>query len=434
MRKELALLLSSALPLFADEFIYLVNRDGTVSALDTATLTEVAGSPFPGVPSIGMGAAVGIAVSPDQTRAYVAGWQRSDYVAVFDIEEDGALTLVAPPFNIPGAAPFGIAVSADNSRVYVTCPGINEVQVYDADFNFIATTGTLTGSPHPIALSPLDGSVFVAYTDMSQVAKFDSMLNLVAGPVDSSSIMMMGTPYGIAINPAGTLVYAANAGLSEIDCFNTSNLAFRGRGTTDLSAPIGMAFSPDGSIIYLANTGTSNVAVLDAVHIDGMMEFDFPQSHAPLSSLGNNCYVVSLSPDGSRVYATNGGAAPAPLAAYTTAAYALIPNTYMGADSQYGIAFASPGAAFPGSLSGVQKKNDFGLFYEYFNALSWTRPVNFPVAGYYVYRNGARIATLGSLELSYDDHDRPAGTAATYTVTAFDSGGFESDPATVVVQ
>lgn len=434
MNMRFVLLFAAALPGFAAEFIYLANRDGTVSALDTATMTEVAGSPFAGVPSIGMGSAVSIVVSPDQTRAYFAGWQRSDYVAVFDIEEDGALTHIAgSPFLIAGAAPFDVAISADNASVYVTCPGANQIRLYDADFNFIASTAVLSGSPHPMAISPIDGSLFVAYTDTSQIEKFDSALNSVAGPVDSSTIPTMGTPYGIEVNPAGTFVYATNAGLTEIDVFNASDLMHRGSGTTDLSAPIGMAFSPDGSIIYVANTGTSNIAVLDATSMNMMMMFDFPQVHAPLSSLGNNCYITALSPDGTRLYATNGGAAPAPLAVYNAATYALIPNTYMGADSQYGIAFASPGAAFPENLSGVQVKNDFGLFYEYFNRLSWTTPLNFPVAGYYVYRNGERIATLGPGILGYDDHDRPPGTTATYTVTAFDSGGFESDPATIAV-
>ena len=199
-----------------------------------------------------------------------------------------------------------------------------------------------------------------------------------------------------------------------------------------------MAFSSDGSIIYVGNTGGSNVAVLDAAHVDGMLEFDFPQLHAPLPTTGFNCYITALSPDGTRLYATDYNDSMAmpfpPLTVFDVANnYMTIANSLIGPAPQFGIAFATPGPAFPGSLSGVQKKNDFGLFYEYYNVLSWTSPLNFPVAGYSVYRNGERIASLGPAALSYDDHDRPPGTAAAYTVTAFDSGGFESDPATVVV-
>ena len=95
-------------------------------------------------------------------------------------------------------------------------------------------------------------------------------------------------------------------------------------------------------------------------------------------------------------------------------------------------ALSDNGLLPPNNLSGFQKKNDFGTFYELFSTLKWEASSS-AVSGYYVYRNGAWIATLGATTFEYSDHNNAKDTKITYSVTAFDSSGTESSPVYITI-
>lgn len=80
----------------------------------------------------------------------------------------------------------------------------------------------------------------------------------------------------------------------------------------------------------------------------------------------------------------------------------------------------------PTNLTGSQYKHDFGLAFERVNLLKWKPSASNEVAGYYVYRNGSRIATLDESIFSYEDHNIKKGVTTLYSVSAFDSTGNES--------
>lgn len=85
------------------------------------------------------------------------------------------------------------------------------------------------------------------------------------------------------------------------------------------------------------------------------------------------------------------------------------------------------------SFQGVGKKNNFGFQYELYNQLTWAASSSSQVTGYYIYRDEVKIATVSSATLSYQDHNRPAGTSCVYWLVAFDSDGNVSSPVTVTV-
>jgi hypothetical protein len=86
----------------------------------------------------------------------------------------------------------------------------------------------------------------------------------------------------------------------------------------------------------------------------------------------------------------------------------------------------------PSNLSGFQKKNDFGTSYELFSTLKWEASSS-TISGYFVYRNGAGIATLGSTTFEYVDHNNTKDTKITYSVTAFDQSGIQSSPVYITI-
>jgi hypothetical protein len=87
----------------------------------------------------------------------------------------------------------------------------------------------------------------------------------------------------------------------------------------------------------------------------------------------------------------------------------------------------------PSNLHGKQKKNDFGLVYEFYNQLIWTPSPSPSLVGYYIYRDGTKIATVNASTSSYQDHDRKKGVSYTYAITAFNAAGIESTPVSIVI-
>ena len=84
----------------------------------------------------------------------------------------------------------------------------------------------------------------------------------------------------------------------------------------------------------------------------------------------------------------------------------------------------------PSNLQGKQKKNDFGFEYELYNQLTWTPSPSPEIIGYFIYRDGKKIASVDASTHTYQDHDRKKGVSYTYAVTAFNSAGIESSPVT----
>lgn len=119
---------------------------------------------------------------------------------------------------------------------------------------------------------------------------------------------------------------------------------------------------------------------------------------------------------------------------YDAAAQKMVVSYRVG-NIPYYATFIAPGepVAPVSNLVGRQLVNNFGTVSERFNRISWTPGVVSGYAGYYLARNGTRIATLSAGQTVYDDHNRIRGIADTYTVIAFDINFAESSPVSVTV-
>lgn len=80
----------------------------------------------------------------------------------------------------------------------------------------------------------------------------------------------------------------------------------------------------------------------------------------------------------------------------------------------------------PSSLSVTQQTNNFGVFTEYQNTLSWTASTDPSVAGYQIFRNGMLIQEVDASTVQIIDHNRVQSGAVTYGVAAVDSQGSQS--------
>jgi len=108
---------------------------------------------------------------------------------------------------------------------------------------------------------------------------------------------------------------------------------------------------------------------------------------------------------------------------------------WIGYDGMNDIVQVSSGVdtliAPPTNLSVVQNVNQFGVFDEYYNTLSWTASVDPNVIFYAIYRDGIFFQKVPASTTQIIDHNRMQNRAVTYGVAAIDGNHGQSRTATV---
>jgi hypothetical protein len=80
----------------------------------------------------------------------------------------------------------------------------------------------------------------------------------------------------------------------------------------------------------------------------------------------------------------------------------------------------------PSNLSVEQNVQNYGIYDEYYNVLSWQASSYDEVDGYLVFRNGTLIAQTESSILTFSDRNRKQNESVTYGIAAFNSSGAQS--------
>jgi YVTN family beta-propeller protein len=220
--------------------------NGSVAVIDTAGNAVVLGA-------IPVGTAPrGIAISPNGGRVYVAN-SGDDTVTVLSTSTYGP---VGAPIEV-GKEPEGIAVSPDGGAVFVAQRG--------GDIGIInANTGTFVGSipdaagPSRLTMGPRGGRGFVTNMTGNSVTVFNPVTHaVVAEPIS------VGTePAGIAIEPDGSVAFAASpvdGTLTQID----ASLGLSFGAPLGFPGATGVAIAPDGLRGYVTDGASSSVSILD---------------------------------------------------------------------------------------------------------------------------------------------------------------------------
>jgi len=225
----------------------VVNADGTISVIDTATQHVVATYPLGGVGGM-------IASNPVSGLMYVT-LPGQDAVAVFNPATGQVLATIPV-----GSDPRDIAVDAKNNRIYVL-NGDGTYSVIDGATNLVIDTFAVPGG---------SGAVGVVYDPSTNQLFFsNAVTNTVyavpaSGPVTRAaeeSIPVGAQPRKGAVNPCTSRVYIPNYGdgtLSVIDSaadtvVSTVMLGFR---------PVAVTVNANTNMVYTANEHGS-VSVID---------------------------------------------------------------------------------------------------------------------------------------------------------------------------
>ena len=328
-----------------------LTSDGCVQNAGDVLCNSVPGATRGQVPVLGL--PYGLAVSPDGTYVYATG-ALSDSVAVLKrdpatgaLTSDGCLQRTgntgcdavagATTGQAPGMdAPVDIAVSPDGTYVYVVADASNTVTVLkrdpatgaltsdgclrnsgDALCNAVpgATSGEAPGldSPQDVVVSP-DGAYVYVVAQSKTVAVLKR--NPTTGALTSDGCLQatgmtgcdavpgatqgqapgLGRPYGVAVSPDGTYVYASGIDSDSITVLKrdpatgalSSDGCLQNTGSTDCDAVPGatrgqapgldgtkaVEVSPDGTYVYATGILSDTVAVLKRDPATGALSSD----------------------------------------------------------------------------------------------------------------------------------------------------------------
>jgi len=242
---------------------------------NSGELTETTGSPY----SVGDGAR-SVVLHPSGKYLYVANpGQNENDISLFTIASNGTLTEVPPRTSVlPDASqPELLVMDPAGNYLYVMNTATANISVFSINSDSGALT-QLAGSPFRIGLTPLN----MLLTPSGNYLYVSSSVPLSAG-ASSGSILAFsvtaGTPQlasltssfginpnGLAIDPNGSYLYAANTTSNTISIFAIGASG----GLTEVSGsplddtysdPISLILDSTGSYLYVANQVSNNVAV-----------------------------------------------------------------------------------------------------------------------------------------------------------------------------
>jgi len=175
----------------------------------------------------------GIVAAPDGTKLYTASFT-NDAVSVINITS----RTIEDTVNV-GMYPYAITITPDGTKVYVANSGNSNVSSNDYPINPITirdnnnvpgtvsvintTTNTVATNvivgldPYGIAVTPDGTKVYVTNSGSNNVSIIDTATNNVTATVPVGL-----NPFGVGVTPDGTKVYVANYGDNTVSVINTA--------------------------------------------------------------------------------------------------------------------------------------------------------------------------------------------------------------------
>lgn len=256
----------------------ILSPGNTVSVINTTTNAiaasiTVGNNPF------------GVSVSNDGTRVYVSNYS-SNSVSVINTSTNTVISTISV-----GTFPMGIIVSADGSRVYVANQISNNVSVINTATNTVIATIPVSLQPQGVAISADGTRLYVANVNSNNVSVINTATNTVLNVIGVGS-----KPITVAISADASKLYVPNYGSNTVSVVNVATntvIASPSVGTF----PDGVAISPDGSKVYITNQGSNDVSVLNTV----------TNTVTTTIAVGSKPQGVSFTTDGSKALVANYG-------------------------------------------------------------------------------------------------------------------------------
>jgi len=317
---------SSTAPTLA--FVYLVGQgDNAIHAFSeksTGDLSPLAVSSFTTVPR-----PVSIALHPSRNFLYVPN-ETSNTVSGFTIDHNaGVLTpigtaLSPTPVCNPGVCsnPIGVAVNSGGQFLFVLNQGSASpaVPASISVFNIDQTRGLLSPAsfatltvPNPqfLAISPTQGFLYVSNGTAGNISAFAIGTNGALTELGGSpfSLGAGAVAAGLAIDPKGQFLYAADSANNKVASFNVTGGPLAAVGSFPAGTkPVGVTVDSTSTFVYSANQGSNDVSAFKTASGALTQVAGSPYLVQPAGSVGTpQPTFLSVDPANAFLYVANTG-------------------------------------------------------------------------------------------------------------------------------
>lgn len=226
--------------------------------------------------------------------AYIAN-NRSNNVSLVNFENGtlmGTVGLTPTTINV-GQGPWGVSLSPDYSKVYISNNVSGTVSVINTSSNAVTATITVGSDPEGVLVSRDGNNVYVANEASGTVSVINTLSNIV-----TATIHVGANPTQLAASPDGKTIYVSNHDArGTISVINTAGNTVAAT-IGSLNYPTGLAISPDGSKLYVASDIQNNVTVINTANYSVITTIP----------TGAGSTGMAMTPDGSKLYVSNSGA------------------------------------------------------------------------------------------------------------------------------
>jgi YVTN family beta-propeller protein len=241
---------------------------GTSAAFDLATLvnvyvTDSTGNDVsvlsgftiqPAIPLIGTGTIpFGIALTPNGARAYVTNFS-SATVSSIDLTTNAVTTILLDV----GMGPRGVTIVPEGDRAFVADTAGNAFTVINTTTDAISFSQGLPTRPNSLVAT---GSDVWITADGTPGRLYRYVRG--SGTVDTAITTVGNSPEGVVVAPSGTALYVANRGSNTVGAYNIGGAKPALITNVNVgSNPRGVAITPDGAFVYATNFGGGTVSVI----------------------------------------------------------------------------------------------------------------------------------------------------------------------------
>ena len=251
----------------------------------------------------------------------------SGSVSAMAMDSSGSLSLVAgSPFPAGAGAEF-LAFDSVHKLLFVSNQNANTVSAFSVNtgtgqLNAVPGSPFATGSrPIGIAVDPAGKFVFVANQAADSISVFSIGVNGALSPV-AGSPFAASNPYGMAINAAGTILFANNFPDSQISDLNTvsafqigasgalspiAGSPFPTSSTAGFASAIGLAADPAGKFLFVGDHMAQSVVPFNISATGALTPVPALPAAAPACSVSchNNPLRLAVHPNDQFLYASN---------------------------------------------------------------------------------------------------------------------------------
>ena len=140
---------------------------------------------------------------------------------------------------------------------YISATAYNNVGVIDTATNAVVANIPVGDYPYGVAVNPSGTMVYVANHSSDTVSVINTASNTV-----TANIGVNKWPTGIAVTPTGTKVYVTHYGYNNVSVIDTATNTMTATITVG-EWPIGVAVNPSGTMVYVANLLSDTVSVIN---------------------------------------------------------------------------------------------------------------------------------------------------------------------------